>query len=78
VKAFNAAWELWKKFGHFAAEWFSRALFALLYLLLFAPVALIARLAGKRFLPHFDANCESFFLPKEKIPPRIERLRKQW
>ncbi len=71
-------WTRWKELGHLLARLFGYVLFAALYLLLFAPVAIACKLAGKRFLPHFDRSASTYFLPKEKTAPTLDYLRRQW
>ncbi len=71
-------WEKWKQLGFFLARLFGYVLFAVLYVVLFAPVALIAKLLGKHFLPQFPSSTPTYFLPKERIKPTLEYLRRQW
>ncbi|MGC8840898.1 MAG: hypothetical protein ACP5QZ_05500 [Candidatus Sumerlaeaceae bacterium] len=71
-------WGKWKKLGALLAKLFGQVLFALLYLLLFTPVALAAKLIGKHFLPRFSSADSTYFLPKEKIEPTLDYLRRQW
>lgn len=68
----------WKQLGMQIGEWVSVGFFAVLYVFVFAPVAIGAKLARKRFLPHFPANAPTFFLRKEKIEPTMEYMRRQW
>lgn len=77
MAALRELWRRWHKLGQAMAELFSRLLFALLYIGLFAPVALVAKLSGRRFLPTFDRKSSSYYLPKEKVEPTIEFLRRQ-
>lgn len=59
--------------------WFvSMLLFAILYVIAFAPLALFMKLRGRRFLPMFDGSEKTCFFPKEKIKPGMEFLKRQW
>ena len=71
-------WSKWQNLGFFLAKLFGHVLFALLYILLFAPTALIAKLLGKRFLERFEKPSETYFLPKERTDPTLDYLRRQW
>ncbi|MCX7625226.1 MAG: hypothetical protein N2Z21_03325 [Candidatus Sumerlaeaceae bacterium] len=71
-------WNKWQRFGVFLARLFGHAIFAVLYVFLFAPVALIAKLTGKRFLERFETPVHTFFTPKEKIRPTLDYMRRQW
>ena len=52
-------------------------LFAVLYIIAFAPIALVFRMRGRRFLPVFRGDEDTYFLPKERIEPTLDFLRKQ-
>jgi hypothetical protein len=75
---FKKLWQGWKRFGFFMAKLFGYLLFAILYVVVFAPVALVAKLRGRQFLPHFDKSAPTYFLPRDKIEATLEYLRRQW
>jgi hypothetical protein len=75
VSDFFAAW---KRFGMRMGEYVSIGLFAILYVIGFAPIALIQKMLGKKFLPCFEKDAKSYFLPKDKIEPTMEFLKRQW
>ena len=68
----------WMRFGEKMAEYFGIGLFAVLYVVAFAPMALACRMLGKRFLPHFRGDEKTYYLPKEKIEPTMEYMKRQW
>ena len=75
---FRKLWQGWKRFGFFMARLFGRVLFAILYVVVFAPVALVVKLRGRHFLPQFDKPAPSYFRPRDKIEATLEYLRRQW
>jgi hypothetical protein len=66
-----------RRVGELIAHGVGIALFALLWLLAFAPVALAMKLTGRKFLPKFTGSEDTYFLPKERIEPTLESMRKQ-
>jgi hypothetical protein len=73
----SRAWAAWKRFGHTMANLVGVALFTILYVLVFSPIALVMKLRGRKFLPHFRGDEATFFLPKAKIAPTLESMRRQ-
>jgi hypothetical protein len=73
----KSLWQRWQRLGQFLARIFGHVLFAVLYVVAFAPVALVAKLTGKKFLERFEGEHDTFFLPKEKISPTLDFLRRQ-
>ena len=53
------------------------ALFSILYFVVFAPVAAVLKVRGRKFLPHFRGDERSYFLPKDRIEPTLEFMRRQ-
>jgi hypothetical protein len=70
-------WRKWKRFGEFMAEVVSFVLFFVLYILLFAPLALFFKIVGRKFLPQYTGREESYYLEKEQLPPTLEFMRRQ-
>lgn len=75
---FQSLWRKWQRLGFFLARLFGHVLFAVLYVVLFAPIALVAKIAGKRFLERYETPVRTFFTPKERISPTLDYLRRQW
>ena len=67
----------WKRVGEFIAHAIGMLLFALLWLVVFAPVALVMKMLGRRFLPCFTGREETYFLPKARIEASLESMRRQ-
>jgi hypothetical protein len=67
----------WKLFGDFMSEVVTRIIFSILFVVVFAPVAIVLKLMGKRFLPQFKSTDTTFYLPKEKLPPSLEVMKRQ-
>lgn len=76
--ALARAWAKWKRFGARAGEIFGIVLFTIMYWLLFAPVALFFKARGRRFLPQLGDQDKTWYLPKEKIDPTLEYMKRQW
>lgn len=53
------------------------ALFIILYVLVFSPIALVVKLRGRKFLPRFRGDETTYFLPKAQIDPTLESMRRQ-
>lgn len=70
-------WSAWKRFGEHMAAVFAMVFFGLLYVVVFAPVALVWKIRGRHFLPRFRGDESTYFLPKEKSEPTLESLRRQ-
>ena len=75
MKKFFAAW---KQFGQWMAHAVGMLIFAVLYMVLFAPLALVLKLSGRHFLPRFTGEEKTYFLPREKIEPTMDFLKRQW
>ena len=73
----SAFFAKWKRVGEFIAHGVGMVLFALLWLVVFAPVALLMKLLGRKFLPRFTGREETYFLPKARIEPTLESMRRQ-
>ena len=73
----SRAWAAWKRFGQRIGGLVGLGMFAVLYVVLFAPVALILKMRGRRFLPRFRGDEPSYFLPKDRIEPTLEFMRRQ-
>lgn len=56
----------------------SGIIFGILWLVAFAPLALFMKVRRRRFLPVFHGDEPTFFLPKEKMEPTIEAMKRQW
>jgi len=56
----------------------SMVIFAILYVIAFAPLALVMKLRGRRFLPVLDGTEKTYFFPKEKITPDMAFMKRQW
>lgn len=76
---------LWKRIearlkpvGEAMALALSAVVFGLFYWVLFAPVALVMKVRGRRFLPQFTGSEPTFFLPKERIEPTLKWMSRQW
>ena len=67
-----------KRFGDKASWYLTVAIFAVLWVLVFAPMAIIGKLTGKKFLPRFTGKESTYFMPKEPVEPTLARMRKQW
>jgi hypothetical protein len=68
----------WNRAGERAAQLFGIVLFALLYFVALAPVALLLKLTGKKLLPEFTGEESTFYLPKEPMEHTLEQARRQW
>ena len=71
-------WDGWKRFCLAGAAYFGLALFAVLYVVVFAPLAIFMKLRGRRFLPQFTGNEKTFYFAKDKIEPTLDYMRRQW
>ena len=67
-----------KVIAEFVAGYLAIVIFFVLYIIAFAPLALIMRMRGRHFLPQFARDANSFYLMKEKIEPTPERMKRQW
>jgi hypothetical protein len=67
----------WKRFGDFMSEKVTLVIFTLLFVVVFAPVAIVLKLMKRRFLPQFTGNEETYYLPKQHIKPTVESLKRQ-
>ncbi len=67
----------WMRAGERAAHYFGIALFAVLWLLIFAPFALLLKLMGKQFLPKFRGDETTYYLPRKPLQHTLEEMRKQ-
>lgn len=67
----------WLRAGEVAAHGLGLVIFTILFVLVFGPYAILARLAGKRFLPRFTGQEGTYFLPKDPIEPTLEWASKQ-
>jgi hypothetical protein len=53
-------------------------LLTLIYCSVFALTAILLRLSRKRLLPAFKKEAQTYWLPKEKIEPTMESMRRQF
>jgi hypothetical protein len=67
-----------KPVGERAAFALSAVVFGVLYWVLFAPVALVVKIRGRRLLPHFRGDEKTFFQPKDPIEPTLKWMSRQW
>jgi hypothetical protein len=70
-------WTKWKRFGERMSNYFGIGLFAVMYFTMFAPLAILFKIMGRKFLPHFNGDEPTFFLPKARIEPTLESMEKQ-
>jgi hypothetical protein len=77
VTSLKRFWTAWKHFGEVIAGYVAVAIFAVLYVIAFAPIAILLKLRGRRFLPVFRGDEATYFLPKDKIEPTMEFMKKQ-
>ena len=75
MRKFFAAW---KRFGLWLANAVGLLLFAIIYALVFAPLAAVVKLSGRRFLPRFTGGEKTYCLPKDRIEPTLEYMKRQW
>jgi hypothetical protein len=75
---FGKLFAAWRRLGELLAHAVAMVLFAALYFVVFAPLALFMKLRGRRFLPHFTGKEPTYFLPKARIEPTIESMKRQW
>jgi hypothetical protein len=73
--ALRVPYRLWMTFG-FALGWVvSRVVLAVLFALVVTPIALAARLLGKRFLDlRPDPGATTYWVPRGKDRPRYEKM----
>lgn len=71
-------WNGWKRICLGAAAYFGLGLFAILYVVVFAPLAIFMKLRGKRFLPQFKGDESTFYFTKDKIEPTLDYMKRQW
>lgn len=64
--------------GDHAAHLFGAVLFGILYYVALGPMALIVKASGRKLLPRFTGDESTYYLPKEPIPPTLDRAKKQW
>ena len=68
----------WKKVGLWLANAVALVLFAIIYALMFVPLAIAVKLSGKHFLPRFTGDEESYFLKREPIENSLKAMKRQW
>ena len=66
-----------KRVADAISRFVAMGLFSVLYVVVFAPVALFMKLRGRKFLPEFTGSESTYFLPKERVEPTLESMRKQ-
>lgn len=64
--------------GEKAAAVLGIAIFAVLYVIVFAPTAIIMKLSGKKFFTPEEANAESWFVSRSQLPATLEWMKRQW
>jgi hypothetical protein len=72
------AWNAWLRAGEKAAHILGIVIFTILWFVAFGPISLWLKLRGKRLLPHFTGQEETYYLPKDPIPPTLEQMKRQW
>ena len=72
------AWAAWKRAGEKAAHVIGIILFALLWIFALGPIALVLKFRGRKLLPEFRGNEETYYLPKDPIEPTLEQMKRQW
>lgn len=73
----KAVWRAWKRFGEKMAEYFGMVLFGILYVLIFAPVAIACKLMGKHFLPRFTGEEETYYISRDTVAANLEYMKRQ-
>jgi len=68
----------WLRAGEFAAHIVGIGVFAVLWVLVLAPTAILLKLSGKRLFPEWKSNATSYYLPKEPLKHTLEEVRRQW
>jgi hypothetical protein len=53
-------------------------LLMVVYCTIFALTAIILKLSGKRLLPGYKKGIQSYWVPKEKIEPTMDFMRRQF
>lgn len=72
------AWGAWTRAGEKAAHIVGMVLFALLWGVALAPIAVWFKVRGRRLLPSFKGDEDTYYLPKEPVEHTLERMRRQW
>ena len=71
-------WAQWTSLGHTINHFLTVVIAAVLFVVGFAPLAIIMKLRGRKFLPYFTGSESTYYLPKDQPEPTMERMKRQW